>query len=563
VQAKHALSFNFPLTSIEAHWFESGTMSKHHERNEQLKSEKQEAETSEKSNVVHLHKRPETTSHTGLVLATHEIDRKRFYISQRGDFSFRSYMFGCGPSSLTEALADWGAINPRTGEPAVHQPPTESDRRRLIVATGTMSAGKFPGGPDLMCEFAKKYGLHAESHGPSRHELDRVLAEGKGAIVGGSPSPGHGHYIYVAGIDKDGYIVGDPAHPKVTHWTRQHLERFMHGRRGFVAVWTGQEPSCSRCVVDAGGAGYIPTPIVDRQVSVLPETGRRSGNNGSLFKSPRPEKANLVSAEGKPVQTDNSSANGTTNQNETSVAPPSNTTEVANNNQQSNQSYGSAIPRTFPPPKPNQDVGDSTTDNIPDDASLEDGLSMQDTTDRVTSYVVDQDNAFTSVEHDPSNANLISIGAGNWHQQGDMPELFSAWAHDDPQDFKKIFGQDGQHLLNADWVKNHDFTTDPKLMVKVREALANTTMQKTQTNMTRQLVSQSVALGYEAGFRSQPNFAIISDACNQAGFGAVKSALNSSDVRTAIAQGNETQAMSMMQAHLHIPAARSVVTAHA
>jgi len=188
---------------------------------------------------------------------------------------------------------------------------------------------------------------------------------------------------------------------------------------------------------------------------------------------------------------------------------------------------------------------------------------MQDTTDRVTAYVLNQNNAYTAVEHDPSSGNLISLGAGNWHQQGDMPELFSSWAHDDPTDFNKIFGKDSEHLLNADWVKNHNFTLDPKLMTKVREALANPTMQQTQTKLTRQLVSQSVRLGYESGIRSQPYLAIVADACNQAGFGAVKSALNSSDVRSAISQGNEGQAIAAMQGHLNLAPTRGVVTAHA
>jgi hypothetical protein len=538
---------------------------KKHDGNEQQNQVKSESEISEKSNLVQLHKKSETGSHhdqTHFAVSTHEVDRKRFYISQRGDLAFRSYMFGCGPSSLTEALADWHAINPRTGLPAVHQPPTEADRRRLVVATGTMSAGKFPGGPDLMCRFAERYGLHAETHGPNINALDHILAQGKGAIVGGSPRPGHGHYIYVAGTDKDGYIVGDPAHYKVTHWTRQHLDRFMRGRRGFVAVWTGEAPSCKRCVVDAGGAGYIPTPIVDRQVSIHPKTGRATGANGELFRAPRSENnANVASTDStRSVQTDKTnSSTGTTNNDASTVSPPAKSNEIAN----SNQSYGAAIPRSFPPPKNNQDVGDSKQDDIPDDASFEDGLDMQDTTDRITSYIVNQDNAYTDVQHDPSNRNLISIGAGNWHQQGDLPELFSAWAHDDKTDFNKIFGKDSEHLLNADWVKNHNFTTDPALMVKVREALANPTMQQTQTKLTRNLVSQSVRLGYESGFRSQPYLAIVADACNQAGFGAVKTAINSSDVRSAIAQGNEGQAIAAMQGHLNLPPTRGVVTAHA
>jgi hypothetical protein len=236
----------------------------------------------------------------------------------------------------------------------------------------------------------------------------------------------------------------------------------------------------------------------------------------------------------------------------TEVRPPSNT-EVASSPVSSNQSYGAAIPRYFPPPKANKDVGDSTQDNVPDDASFEDSLAMQDTTDRIMAHVLDQNDAYTSVDqHDPPGTDYIAVGASNWHQQGDLPELFTAWAQDNPEKFNSIFGQDGQQLLNADWVKSHNFNQDPVLMSKINEALVEPSMQQTQTRLTRQLVSQAVTLGYESGVRSQSGLAIVADACNQTGFGAVQTALRSPDVRNAIQQGNEQQAIAAMQSHLNL-----------
>jgi hypothetical protein len=228
----------------------------------------------------------------------------------------------------------------------------------------------------------------------------------------------------------------------------------------------------------------------------------------------------------------------------------------------SDQRYGASIPKSFPPPKANQDVGNSTEDNVPDDASFEDSLAMQDATDRIMAHILDQNNAYTAVErHDPANTDFISVGAGNWHQQGDLPELFAAWSQDNPDKFNTIFGTDGANLLNSDWVRGHNFNQDPTLMSKINEALADPAMRQTQTNLTRQLVSQSVTLGYEAGIRSQSGLAIVADACNQTGFGAVQNALRSPDVRTAIQQGNEHQALAAMEGHLNRPPSRDVVTA--
>jgi len=495
-------------------------------------------------------------------VALNQVDRRRYYISQIGDHAFRSYMFGCGPSSLTEALADWGAINPKTGKPTVHQPPTEADRVRMMEATGTMSAGKFPGGPDLMATFARRFGLHAETHGPSIDALDKAIRQGKGAIVGGSPRPGHGHYIYVAGIDKQGYIVGDPGHYKVTHWTREHLDHFMRGRRGFVAVWNGQTPTQRRDIVDAGGAGYVPTPIVTRLTSYHPESGHRSGGNGSLFREPRRDTRVARKDSTPPVHTasknvPSESANDVGGA--TEVRPPSGMTQVASLPSQSDWPYGGSIPRTFPPPRINQDVGNSSQDNIPDDASLEDGLAMQDSTDRIVAHVTDQDDAYTAVDlHDPPDSDFISVGAGNWNQQGDLPQLFSAWAEDNPQTFNTIFGTDGRNLLNPEWVQGHNFNQDPALMAKINLALADPGMQRTQTRLTREVVSQAVTLGYENGVRSQSGLAIVADACNQAGYGAVKTALQMPDVRTAIQLNNESQALAAMENHLNTPAPATV-----
>ncbi len=215
---------------------------------------------------------------TAKAKSPHEIVRRLYYIDQLNDRHLRGHhhTFACGPTSLTMALADHCAINPHTGKPTVHQPPTEQDRIGIITATGTMAAGEWVGGPNRMAVFAKQFGLNAQAYSSNNLDtLTRCLEEGNGAVVDGHClRSGHAHYVYVAGKDSHGYIMGDPASPSTTHWSAAHLQAFMTGY-GFTAVWNKDALPGERLVADVAAQGGLTAQAVPHQASGETAINRR------------------------------------------------------------------------------------------------------------------------------------------------------------------------------------------------------------------------------------------------------------------------------------------------
>lgn len=165
-------------------------------------------------------------------------ERSSWYISQVGDDQLRSDgWFGCGPTSLLMALADWGTMEP-----------TEANRRQLIEETGTLAAGQFPGDVQLISDWARKKGLQSEFSRtrPDIEGMDRAITEGKTLVVNGSMLGRDGktaypHFVYIAGKDANGnYILGDPAQSNVTTWTRDQLYAFVtrgSNPPGYATLW--------------------------------------------------------------------------------------------------------------------------------------------------------------------------------------------------------------------------------------------------------------------------------------------------------------------------------------
>jgi hypothetical protein len=484
----------------------------------------------------------------------HEIVRRLYYIDQLNDRHLRGHhhTFACGPTSLTMALADHCAINPNTGKPTVHQPPTEQDRIGIITATGTMAAGEWVGGPTRMAVFAKHFGLNAQAYSSNNLDiLTRCLEEGKGAVVDGHClRSGHAHYVYVAGKDSNGYIMGDPASPKVTHWSAAHLRAFMTGY-GFTAVWNDHAAPGARFVADAGGPGDLPAPAVPRQRSRDIVSNRDSGNNGSLFRTARLSEGQRATSQGDPGA-------------KTAMVIPTALVDSGNNRNPAepipqNISFtpprapapariNASIPRAFAPPPRERYVGDSQNDQSPDDAPFDEFLPLQGSIDGIVNHLAGGD-GLTNLTFD-DNSGCLSIGMRSWSQEGDLPELIKAWNQECPEQFQRIFGDDGNDLLDQTWLRDHNFREDPQLVEKFQQALSCPAMQDTQVQLTRSFINQAVNLGYQTGFRSDSSYAAIADACNRSGFGAVVRALQSSELKTAVSQRHEDQAIALMGTQL-------------
>ena len=485
----------------------------------------------------------------------HEIDRRLYYIDQLNDRHLRGHhhTFACGPTSLTMALADLCARNPHTGKLIVHQPPTEQDRIGIITATGTMAAGEWVGGPTRMAVFAKHFGLNAQAYSSNSLEtLTKCLEEGKGAVVDGHClGSGHAHYVYVAGKDSNGYIMGDPANPKVTHWSAAHLKAFMTGY-GFTAVWNDHATPGARFVADAGGRGDLPAPAVPKQRSRDVVSNRDSGNNGALFRTARLSEGQSSTLKGADradtpavvptgLTDTGASANPTERLDQTMSFAPSRA--------QAPSGINASIPRAFAPPPREAYVGDSQNDQSPDDAPFDEFLPLQGSIDGIVNHLASTQDGLTSLTLDDSSG-CLSLGMRNWSQDGDLPELMQAWNQECPEDFKRIFGDDGIRLLNETWVRDHDFEQDPQLVEKLHQALSCPAMQNTQIQLTRSFVNQAVNLGYQSGFRSNSSYAAIADACNRSGFGAVRQALQGSELKLALSQHQEDQAIALMGTQL-------------
>lgn len=162
------------------------------------------------------------------------VARSQIYISQQGDSSNPANWFGCGGTSLLNALADWDLMEP-----------TEANRQALLdeivptTGTSTRQGGKFPGGPDEMALWAQAHGLQSEDHSgdTSIDSIDRALQEGKGVILN-APN----HFVYILGKDSQGrYVVADPSYPDTPYWDRATVNAKLTAAPafGFTTVWRG------------------------------------------------------------------------------------------------------------------------------------------------------------------------------------------------------------------------------------------------------------------------------------------------------------------------------------
>lgn len=174
--------------------------------------------------------RAEPTKDTNQAGASGHSPRENWYISQERDGETGPW-FGCAPTSLLMAMADYGLAEP-----------TEANRQKLIRETGTARPLGFPGKSDLMSVEAQKRGLNSESRDTTDwREVDAQVEKGRGVIVNGTMKNGGKHFVYISGKDAAGkYIVGDPAEPAKTTWTTEDLRGFMSrppGPLGYAAVW--------------------------------------------------------------------------------------------------------------------------------------------------------------------------------------------------------------------------------------------------------------------------------------------------------------------------------------
>ena len=151
-------------------------------------------------------------------------NRSKIYMRQPNGWT-------CGPTSLTMALKALGK-----------RPLGSTTLNEMIRLTGTNSNDGVPGNASLLANAARKVGCKAEfqaSASPSN--IRRALKEGHAVVLNGSLGTG-GHFIYVAGIAKDGrFIIADPWRPEITRMTDSQLNHFANtysNPRGFAEIWT-------------------------------------------------------------------------------------------------------------------------------------------------------------------------------------------------------------------------------------------------------------------------------------------------------------------------------------
>ncbi|RTL37653.1 MAG: hypothetical protein EKK48_23500 [Candidatus Melainabacteria bacterium] len=441
------------------------------------------------------------------VAPEHTVDRNRFYISQMGDRKFGSGgLFGCGATSLTMACADFNA-------PGFSHPPTEDERVRVMNETGVMAQGQFPGGPSLMAQEAQKRGLSVEDKANCTdiNALDEQLAQGRGCIVNGPH-----HFIYVAGKAPDGtYIVGDPASPGVTHWTKDHLSSFLTNSpvKGFTAVWSGDGTNQPRIVTNDGGAGNTEAPFVPRgDQSAIGQSGG-GGGNGSMFGG------------------DNSGTGGGIPQ-RLSDTPAG--VATGSPGAEENQFYNS----------------------LPADQHL----LMSALTDKIVGNLAKNAGSFDSINKNDSGHGL-SVGMLQWNQRvGGLPELLQKMLENDPELFKKLFpdlfkqfvGPDGK--IDEEKLRNFDFSGGPEadaMLGELKKGLSDPKMKEVQLALARENVVSAEKIGLSVGIKSDSALATLCDALNQAGPKGVQAAMERAGLTPdKVAQIGEPEALKLFNQSL-------------
>jgi hypothetical protein len=447
----------------------------------------------------------------------HVVDRNRFYISQMADKSLPGHggiLFGCGATSLTMALADFEGKSDLFPNGVSH-PPTEAEREKVMEWTGVMRAGQFPGGPALMTEYAQKLGLNAKDHSGQTDlgGLDAALKQGHGAIVNGP-----NHFVYIAGKDANGYIVGDPANPGVTHWDEAHMQSFLANSpvKGWTEVWKG-DGNGPRLSMDTGPGNYAP-PVVPRTGDGGPVPG---GGNGSMWSG---EGGNGGSGGGIPNRFQDSPSGANTGR----------------------QSSGEG------------DFYNRVHNNGPNGPG--DALNMQNFTDKAVYAISRNEGSFTQINRNDNGAG-VSAGIMQWNQQqGQLPQLLEAFYNANPDKFKQYFGDElykmlsERHLAEFEEAVRHkiDFS-DGDYYDKLEKALSDPEYQQVQLDEARKMIVESEQVAYDAGFRSELGMAVVADCINQAGKPRVEEILKDPQFRQVVSQQGERAGIQLLEQRLGRP----------
>ncbi|MFN3431764.1 MAG: C39 family peptidase, partial [Candidatus Sericytochromatia bacterium] len=136
----------------------------------------------------------------------------------------------CGPTSLTMALKAVGL-----------RPKNHNTLNEMIRRTGANASVGVPGNASLIARAAEQTGAKARFSASGSPDLVRAaLKKGHGVVLNGSLGTG-GHFIYVAGIAKDGrFIIADPWRADITRMTSAELNQFANtgpNPRGFAEIW--------------------------------------------------------------------------------------------------------------------------------------------------------------------------------------------------------------------------------------------------------------------------------------------------------------------------------------
>lgn len=435
-------------------------------------------------------------------------DRSQWYISQENDSQLKGFWFACGATSLTMAMADFGVA-----------PANESTRQRLINLkmnsdlgyVSTFDAGQFPGGANLMATFAEMNGLQAEGYEGSTdvNVIDRLLAEGKGVIVN-VPN----HFVYIAGKDANGYIVGDPSYPGVTHWSEADLQAKLDAspRKGFTSVWNGPL-SGPRQAAPGLSPGDMPVPAVNRNGGD-PAGYTGGGGNGSML--------------------DNQYAGGG------SPGMPS-----------AGSSGGGGYPDVPAGSNTGQPTGQES--QFLDDvwqSNPADALSIQNFTDGIVNAIAANPGAFEAVNAADGELG-ISVGLGMWNQSiGGLSELLQDFHDADSELFQSTFGTDWRQFLDEQWVRSLKPNHMAKHIAKLKAALKHPKFQDVQIEKTREHVSNAAETAYKAGFRSDEGMAAVVDLTNQLGTARVSQTLESLNIGNVISTQGERAAISTLTTNL-------------